>query len=808
MPAAKKNQKKNLRSLEANGFYSDCEKEGCLYAVLVRSPAPAGKIKSVAAPELPEGYFLLTSDVLPGSKTICANKTVTKVFGFDNVSYEGEPLGILFGPDEEIVYKLLDKVNITFNVENLESALHNVINNQTDEAENFKEFVEQINEMPSLNTVIDKSDVEENPNVEVASREVKYGLYETLSVAQADAKIFKNAAFTSTDTWKENLLTPKWQETEGAFAYTEGENLHIFVPTRWTAFTQKSVAQVLNISEEQVFIHKTKSPGIYPTGLMRTTQLAVQIGAAAWLTKNPVKLVLTQSEQENIMVPGVLTEITYRTALDNNGRLKALKIIIDIDIGSSNPFAQEITDRIAIASASYYKPENMYISAKAHTSKKPPTSISLQIVESQAFFAIENEIQKLSNLSKIFPDELSLINSIHSDAIYANQMLNFQKENESAELTDFKEAQLQETDAQGAPPQESESQESVLQEANSPETPAETELPVSSKPFPFNIQTGNIEQVIKDALCQSDFNRKYASYHMDAIDRAEKDSKPFFALPLRGIGVATAYIPSGYYGQTSFTNDASLDVTLTDEEKLIIHTIKPSEVIQEIWKNSAAEILNIPKQNIQINCEFPYDQIPERPEDSFSSISIMNELVKKCCADIQKKRTSQSLPITIKRGGKTNGRSKWNKDTFKGTPFYTTSFITTVVEVELDTYTYNEKIKGIWVTMDCGELLDEAAAVRTIRLEIQQELTMLVRGKTVPCDAIHINFIQSGEHASQVGGLIHNSLPAAFSSALSLALTTQLTEIPCTEDLLFKLIRDRTKEKNKSIKSESKGAAE
>ena len=156
-------------------------------------------------------------------------------------------------------------------------------------------------------------------------------------------------------------------------------------------------------------------------------------------------------------------------------------------------------------------------------------------------------------------------------------------------------------------------------------------------------------------------------------------------------------------------------------------------------------------------------------------------------------------------------KTKWDKEKFSGTPFYTTSFITTVVEVELDTYTYNEKIKGIWVTVDCGELFDQAAALRTIKLEIQQELTMLVKGKTVLCDAINISFIQSNNRSGQVGGLIHNSLPAAFSSALSLALTTQLTEIPCTEELLFQLIRDRTKEKNdnkKNEKTDNKGAAE
>ena len=743
--ATKKTETKILtRSLEASGFYSDAEKEGCLYAALVRSPAPAGKIKSISAPELPEGYTLYTSKDLPGAKILTANKNTTKIFGYGNVNYSGEPVGIIFGPDEEKVYKLLDTVNITFDVENLESALHNVINNQ-EETANFKEFVEQINEMPSLDTVIDKSHIEENTSVVVASREIKYGLYKRASLAQADTKLFDKAAFTSTDTWKEKLLTPKWQETEGAFAYTEAEKIHVFTPTRWTGFTQKSVAAALNIDESAVFIHKTKSAGIYPSGLARTTQLAVQVAVAAWLSKKPVKLILSQYEQENYMVPGVLTDITYRTALNAEGRLTALKINIDIDIGSSNPFAQEITDRIAIAATSYYKPENLYIYAQAHTSKNPPTSISMQIIESQAFFAIENEIQKLSNLSKIFPDELRLIN---------------------------------------------------------------TESP---KAFPFNITTGDIQAVIQKALKNSDFNRKYASFHMEAIDRAEKDSKPFFALPLRGIGVATAYIPSGYYGQTSFNNDARLEVTLNADEKLEIHAIKPSEVIQDIWKSTASEIVQIPKQNIQINSDFPYNQIPEEPEDSSSSISIMNDLVKKCCNDIQKKRFHQPLPLTSKKSAVMSSKTKWDKEKFSGTPFYTTSFITTVVEVELDTYTYNEKIKGIWVTVDCGELFDEAAAMRTIKLEIQQELTMLVKGKTVPCDAINISFIQSSNKSGQVGGLIHNSLPAAFSSALSLALTTQLTEIPCTEDLLFQLIRDRTNEKKetkKNEKNENKGAAE
>ena len=141
-------------------------------------------------------------------------------------------------------------------------------------------------------------------------------------------------------------------------------------------------------------------------------------------------------------------------------------------------------------------------------------------------------------------------------------------------------------------------------------------------------------------------------------------------------------------------------------------------------------------------------------------------MYRKGCSDIQKKRFHQPLPITAKRGGALTQKSKWDKDKFSGTPFYTTSFITTVVEVELDTYTYNEKIKGIWVTIDCGEIFDQEAAIRTIKLEIQQELSMLVKGKTVSCSQVNISFVKSNNKCGQIGALIHNTLPAAFSSTI------------------------------------------
>ena len=437
---------------------------------------------------------------------------------------------------------------------------------------------------------------------------------------------------------------------------------------------------------------------------------------------------LTQEEQDSYMAPGVITSVAYKAAVSLSGEINGISATIDIDVGCFNPFAQEIVDRMAIAAFNYYRPQNIHIIAKAHTSKNPPTSICIRGIDSQIFFAIENQMQKISAQIKLLPEELRKINFGKND-----------------KATDF----------------------------------------------PFIIDNETALETFNKAVEISDFNRKYSSFSMDAIDRVQENSNPFFALPLRGIGIASAFNVSEYYGTTCFPSDDKVEITLSQNEHVRIHTINPSQGVQEIWKKTAAEFLNIKKENVSIDSEYEYSELPDSPEDTHNTISTINELIKKACTDIQKKRFHQPLPITVKKTFSSSNKKNWDKETFTGNPFGPISFATAAVEVELDTYTYNERIKGIWLVIDCGEIFDKTAALKSIRLEIQQQLEMLVRDKSIPCENITIQFIQSKNKSGQIGELVRNTLPAAFSSALSLALATQLTKLPCTEKQLFELIKQR-----------------
>ena len=742
MPRKKTKEINTKRSLLAKGYYSDCRKANMLHAAIVRSPTVTGRVTGISIPNLPEGYFLYTAKDIPGKKQIKENNVLMNIFSNSSISYTGEPLGIVVGPEEYKVKELRDSANISFDISDLESALDKVIHKSKTPivSTDITDLVSTFNELPSLDNVIDSKRFEKITEQEIALRKITTGKFKKQDYSEI-LQSFSNKEDSEEvieikGTFQQKVSNPKWLETDGAFAYYENGELHVYTPTKWTYSVQKTLSECLDIPTERIYVHKTISSGLNANGLWRTTQLAIQTAVAAILSKHPVKLMLSQTEQQKFMSPNIETEFSFNTIVSKSGLIKASKININVDVGINNPFAQEIADRLSIGICNYYKLNNLSITTKVVTSQNPPTSIFIRRIDSEAFFAIENHFHQIATKLNILPEELRKINK-------------------SQKTTDF----------------------------------------------PFELELPDTEAVIQNTIKVSDFNRKYSAFKMDAMNRLKKGSNPFFAIPLRGMGIATAYNSSNYLGTSVFTYNPKIEVTLFNDENVEIHALQASPVIQNIWKETASDILQLPKENIKIVSEFEIEDFPTSPENYYSSVGILNDLIKKCCTDIQKKRFHQPLPITSKKSVSA-AKKNWNNETFSGNPFTATSFASTAVEVQLDSFTYTATIKGIWITIDCGEIFDEVAAKRAIMLHIQQELTTLVKGATINCNKFSINFIQSNNKTGQIGELVHNTLPAAFAAALSMALQTQLSVLPCTEEQIYNLIQAREIEKEKELGSE------
>lgn len=744
-------KKKSRRSYLLKNYLIDCSKEEMLYAALVRSPTAGGKITNINFSDLPEGYYFFSARDIPGVNYITTMGINTRIFCNEKVHYKGQAVGLIAGPDADEVQRIAKEIQITFDVTTVESEKIKEVSEQLLHSESLvnaekdseiADFVDMVNVLPSLDAMpkpTEKSTYTQPSQIEDAVENINPGKHTERLLAERTATAgffsftddkqiledeFALCPYDITSSWSMDEVSPEWTEPNGVFCFKDGQKLNVITTTQWPSYLAKNLSQVLNIDEEKIVIQKTVSQNENTSGIWRNTTLACQASLACIITGKPVKLILSKDEQRMFFHPGVDSKIKIRTAVEADGTLKAAIVNIDCDAGYSNPFAQEIADRLTVASCSFYNPRHLLVKTKIHSSDNPPTSIYSQLIDSQAFFAMENHMQLIAEKTHILPEELRTKN-----------ICLIEREIKS----------------------------------------------------PFKFHFTRAFDVINAIIKQSDFNRKYSSFRLNALDTQKENGHTFFALPRRGIGLSCAYDGSCFYGTRFSFDQQKIEVTLSEDNKLKINAISPSEAVLAIWKQIASNILNIEPSQISMNTEYAADYETFMPESFCNDISIMSLLLKRACEDIRKKREKESLPITVKKTLSPAMKKQWNVKTFSGHPYQASSFGCAIVEVELNAYTFQEKIKGIWIGIDCGKIYSLKSAENTIKLSVQQEMERLVQDATVPYEQIKIVFANSDETPCQIGKLVHNLLPAAFSSALSMALQKAVSHIPCTEQELYEL---------------------
>ena len=161
------------------------------------------------------------------------------------------------------------------------------------------------------------------------------------------------------------------------------------------------------------------------------------------------------------------------------------------------------------------------------------------------------------------------------------------------------------------------------------------------------------------------------------------------------------------------------------------------------------------------------------------------------------------LPIEIKKTFRTPKTSQWDRDSFTGQPFLTLSWAAAALEVEMNPLTCAPEIRGIWMAVNCGRILNpdysrtvlEASILRALRWCTEPEIKygtvgpFTAENPTVPLAGLPItlDFIQNrGIPTGGIGTLADNTIPAAYAAALSQALGRRINALPVIPGELVK----------------------
>lgn len=659
-------------------YFSDLTSANMIYTKIVRSPITKGRIKSLTLEDIPEGYFLFTAADFGEENYVETLDIQTEILASSEIYYKGQPIALLAGPVFTDLLDLEKNIKMEF---------------EKDPASKIKE--------------------KEYP---YAQRFIRNGKAQK---PEEFTKLFSKKNYDIKGTWTSVLNAPSCNEANGAFCTFDKNILTISTPTQWPKHLQENIKRIFNLKTEEVFIRKTISSGPHTNTIWQNTVIAVMASLVAIKTGKTAQLVLSREEHFEYLIKKSPISIKIRSAVKKDGIIEAVQVLIELDSGYHNPFAAEILDRLVIAANNIYSVRNIEIIAKAYESYTPPVSFNIECIDSQAFFAIENQMQKICNVTGFLPDEL--------------RMKNFERK--------------------------------------------------FSLPFTFTNE--KVREAFSAIEKMYDVNRKFISYRMESKNR-KIDIKNLHNFPLRGIGVACGFNGIGYFGSNIFACNQKMEATLESDGTLEIHALQPSASTLEVWKNTAAQILEIDPKQIKLNSIFDINEDLSVPENVYANVSVMTYLLKKCCQDIQSKRFRKPLPITSTKGFTSAQKKVWNKEKFSGSPFFLSSFGAVVLELEINPYTYKIYIKNVKAVLNAGKIGIPKIAENSVKLSIQHALTELVVDENLHCDQISVSFVQSDNGPTQIDGLISRILPAAFTSALSQATGHEINTIPVKPQHFFK----------------------
>jgi CO/xanthine dehydrogenase Mo-binding subunit len=355
--------------MEAPCFVTDIYLPQMLYALTVRSSAPKGRLISVECPKLPGSYALIRAQDIPGNNSL--EDTLLPVLAADELSYIGEPVALLLGPDK---------------------------NTLEDYSRHCKVIVQE--EEPVF------SPVGADDAMIAARRDIRIG--------DPDAA-FAQAASVVRGSYRSGIQEHWYAEPTGAAAWPDETNspgLIVRTATQWPFHVKRSVSRVLGLAAMKVQVEPTIT-GLHLDGkLWYPSLIACHAALGAWITQRPVRLILTRREDFSFSPKRCETEITIENALDEKGDITGITVNTTVNLGAYGVNANEILDHVNLGSLGVYKAKNVRLSSVAVKTNIPPQGPCAGFGLAQGIFAQERHVSRIADTLNQDPAQWRYDNSV------------------------------------------------------------------------------------------------------------------------------------------------------------------------------------------------------------------------------------------------------------------------------------------------------------------------------------------------------------------------------------------------------------
>lgn len=341
-------------------YIGDIKFEGMVYARTLRSNRPRAIIKSIEYPDIPEGYYIVDKNDVPGINSVKIIGYDMPVFATDRVNYVGEPISLIVGPDKEKIMDILSNTKVIY--EDLEPIL------TIEEGLNAKSPI-----FKERNLFADyrysKGDIEK------AVREAKFvyeGEYET--------------------GYQEQM----YLEPQGMVGEYDGCKVTIYGSLQCPYYIKRAVEECLNFKPDNVRVVQLTTGGAFGGKEDYPSLLGCQVACAAIKVGAPVQLILERDEDIQSTTKRHPSKIRLKSYLDENYRIIGVEADVKLDAGAYEGLSRVVLQRAIFAAIGVYNVENIIVTGKAVATNKAVSGAFRGFGGPQAFFAVEMHMEHMA----------------------------------------------------------------------------------------------------------------------------------------------------------------------------------------------------------------------------------------------------------------------------------------------------------------------------------------------------------------------------------------------------------------------------
>ena len=346
---------------------SDFPRDEAVYVGTIRSPVSRGTIVSISLPHLPRDYRSITADDIPGTRILNAQGAKVPVLASGRVSYRGEPVALIVGPDKRKVAEAIALTRV------------------------------RVDEEPAVFSFesCDSSRVVAEDRLD--SGNVEAALQSATRVIEGDYRVGPQDHY--------------YSEPQGSAAAFDYDKLVVFSSTQWPFHVRDSVSATLGVSKDEVVVRPTLLGSHLDGKLWYPSLLACHAALASVLCGRPALLLLTRPEDFLYTTKRAPILASYRAGLNDSGRLVAIDARIMINTGAYAPFAQELVSRSIRSAFGGYACPNVRVSARAVRTDLPPMGAFVGLGTGPMNFAVERLAEDCAAAFELDPSEWRAANA-------------------------------------------------------------------------------------------------------------------------------------------------------------------------------------------------------------------------------------------------------------------------------------------------------------------------------------------------------------------------------------------------------------